>query len=293
MGDIEIHATATDNCDEDPVCEIIEIESNEDVDGIGDGNTSPDWELAGGMHARVRAERAGPGRGRVYTVRFSCTDDAGNSSEATASVRVPHNMGRGKGSANGSNGSNGSNDSGDSMTSDEEPVEPRLDRTRCVVKIDFDDDGSNRILAILDVSAAAGQIPTDDTATRLDDLEGYQLIIMLGDGEVAATFDASGRASGDNLRARWIPIASRIVIDIRDLDLAAILGINPARDGKHLRLDVPLIAVAVPPAPPEGGEASPPIVLFEDIIQCAYSQKPYEKGKGASVKQKRGRGGRR
>jgi hypothetical protein len=43
-------------------------------------------------HVRLRAERAGPGLGRVYTVLATCTDSHKNSSGATVTVAVRHNQ---------------------------------------------------------------------------------------------------------------------------------------------------------------------------------------------------------
>lgn len=40
----------------------------------------------------VRAERVGGGKGRIYTVTYTITDDAGNQSSASATVTVPHNQ---------------------------------------------------------------------------------------------------------------------------------------------------------------------------------------------------------
>jgi hypothetical protein len=43
---------------------------------------------------RLRAARNGSGSGRVYTVTYTLTDAAGNSSELSATVTVPHDRGR-------------------------------------------------------------------------------------------------------------------------------------------------------------------------------------------------------
>ena len=41
----------------------------------------------------MRAERAGPLNGRVYTVVYRVTDQSGNESMATAHATVPHDQG--------------------------------------------------------------------------------------------------------------------------------------------------------------------------------------------------------
>lgn len=40
----------------------------------------------------VRAERAGNGNGRVYTIHYTVTDDANNTTDHTCSVGVPHSQ---------------------------------------------------------------------------------------------------------------------------------------------------------------------------------------------------------
>jgi hypothetical protein len=64
------------------------VTSNEPVNGRGDGNTSPDWVVSGST-LQLRAERAGGGTGRIYTVTYTLTDQAGNSSTLSGTVTVP------------------------------------------------------------------------------------------------------------------------------------------------------------------------------------------------------------
>ena len=89
MIDVVINYSVSENCDSSPAC-VLSVTSNEPVDGTGDGDTSPDWEVIDAHHVRLRAERAGGGNGRVYTITITCTDAANNSSTATVTVSVPH-----------------------------------------------------------------------------------------------------------------------------------------------------------------------------------------------------------
>ncbi|MDB5084956.1 MAG: hypothetical protein JWN30_1842, partial [Bacilli bacterium] len=41
----------------------------------------------------LRANRLGDGTGRVYTITYTVTDYAGNSTSKTVTVTVPHDMG--------------------------------------------------------------------------------------------------------------------------------------------------------------------------------------------------------
>ena len=73
------------------VTRIVSVTSNEPVDGTGDGNTAPDWEVTGDLTLNLRAERSGMGEGRVYTITVESRDAAGNASRANVTVAVPHN----------------------------------------------------------------------------------------------------------------------------------------------------------------------------------------------------------
>lgn len=72
--------------------EIVGVRSNEPINGKGDGNTSPDWEVTGRLKLLLRAERAGGGSGRVYTITVKTYDAFGNSTMSDVKVRVPHDM---------------------------------------------------------------------------------------------------------------------------------------------------------------------------------------------------------
>lgn len=70
-----------------PVCSAA-VASNEPRNGNGDGNTAVDWQILSATRVRVRAERAGAGTGRIYTITVSCTDASGNTSADSATVTV-------------------------------------------------------------------------------------------------------------------------------------------------------------------------------------------------------------
>ncbi|MDX1618601.1 MAG: hypothetical protein R3224_07425 [Balneolaceae bacterium] len=79
-----------------PVTPIVTVASNEDTNGKGDGNTSPDWAIAdngdGTFDVYLRAERSGRRSGRVYTVTITATDASGNPAEEIVEVNVPHDQ---------------------------------------------------------------------------------------------------------------------------------------------------------------------------------------------------------
>ena len=91
MKNVNVDYTSTDNCPGPITCNIA-VTSDEPENGTGDGDTAPDWELIDDHHIKLRAERAGNGDGRVYTVKVTCTDQYGNSSSGIKTVLVPKNM---------------------------------------------------------------------------------------------------------------------------------------------------------------------------------------------------------
>jgi hypothetical protein len=88
---VAIDYSATDNCSAPAAITCaLGVASNEPVDGVGDGDTSPDWLVTGAHGTRLRAERSGGGNGRVYRVAVECRDEATNTVGATVDVVVPH-----------------------------------------------------------------------------------------------------------------------------------------------------------------------------------------------------------
>jgi hypothetical protein len=90
--DVTVSYGSTDPCSA-PVCTLT-VSSNEPVNGIGDGNTSPDWVVLDAHHVQLRAERSGTGDGRVYTITITCKDSASNTASSTATVTVAHDQGQ-------------------------------------------------------------------------------------------------------------------------------------------------------------------------------------------------------
>jgi hypothetical protein len=88
MVSLSIRASATDAVDPAPVCQIVSISSNEPINGLGDGDTAPDWAFSG-LSFQARAERSGTGSGRVYTINGECRDASGNVTAVSTAVRVP------------------------------------------------------------------------------------------------------------------------------------------------------------------------------------------------------------
>ena len=94
MVPIKVTAFASDVGSGIVSCKIISVTSNEPIDGLGDGDTSPDWQITGDLTVNLRAERSGAGAGRLYTITVLCVDKAGNGSTAIVTATVPHDMGK-------------------------------------------------------------------------------------------------------------------------------------------------------------------------------------------------------
>jgi hypothetical protein len=84
----------SDNCDPDPAVRLTSVLSTEPDNGPGDGDIADDVQDAQtGTDDRwylLRAERSGPGVGRVYTVTYSAKDSSGNETTNDAVVTVSH-----------------------------------------------------------------------------------------------------------------------------------------------------------------------------------------------------------
>jgi hypothetical protein len=83
---IRIDGVTTDG---GPGVRIVQVTQDEPVDGLGDGDTSPDAVIENDT-VLLRAERSGNGNGRVYRVSFTATDRSGLACSGAVTVTVPH-----------------------------------------------------------------------------------------------------------------------------------------------------------------------------------------------------------
>jgi DNA-binding beta-propeller fold protein YncE len=94
MVPVSITISAIDSCSATVTSQIIDVTSNEPVDGLGDGDTAPDWLITGPLTLNLRAERSGNGAGRIYTITIECRDAAGNKATGIVTVKVPKSQGK-------------------------------------------------------------------------------------------------------------------------------------------------------------------------------------------------------
>jgi hypothetical protein len=89
---VPVHIGGVTDPDNDTITiAVTSVRQDEPVNGIGDGNTSPDAFIQGGG-VWLRAERAGPLNGRVYYVNFTADDGHGGQCSGTVTVCVPHDQ---------------------------------------------------------------------------------------------------------------------------------------------------------------------------------------------------------
>ena len=85
----------TDPDNEDVTIAITGVTQDEPVDGLGDGDTSPDAVIQGDK-VLLRAERSGKGNGRVYEIHFTADDGHGSTCDGSVRMSVPHDKKKGE-----------------------------------------------------------------------------------------------------------------------------------------------------------------------------------------------------
>ena len=94
MVPVKVSVDVKDDKDPQPVVTLAAVQSNEADNGLGDGDTANDIQGAAiGTDDRdllLRAERSGKGTGRVYTLTYQARDAAGNITNESVTVSVPH-----------------------------------------------------------------------------------------------------------------------------------------------------------------------------------------------------------
>jgi len=76
------------------------VTSNEPVNGLGDGDQAPDWEILDDHNVLLRAERSGTGTGREYYIIIESHDESWNYSNQQVIITVPHDKGLSAGGSN-------------------------------------------------------------------------------------------------------------------------------------------------------------------------------------------------
>jgi hypothetical protein len=89
---ITITVTTYDLGDPSPSITLVSITSSEPDNSYGDGNTADDIAILDDFTFNLRAERSGPGSGRIYTITYQATDASGNVASASITIETPHNQ---------------------------------------------------------------------------------------------------------------------------------------------------------------------------------------------------------
>jgi len=72
--DVTASVSVSDNFDPIPTVTLISVTSNEADNGLGDGDTASDILIVDDFRFKLRAERSGKGRGRVYAITYLVAD---------------------------------------------------------------------------------------------------------------------------------------------------------------------------------------------------------------------------
>jgi hypothetical protein len=92
MVEVKVNYTATDNITGATINDgQLSVSSSEPLTGLGSGDYAPDWEVVDAHTVRLRAERAGIGNGRTYTIVVTCKNSKGSASTQIVTVAVPKN----------------------------------------------------------------------------------------------------------------------------------------------------------------------------------------------------------
>ena len=95
MRRIQLNVQASDDCGS-VTSRVVSVTSNEPELGRGSGNHAPDWIIGQDGSLALRAERSGKNKGgRIYTITIATSDEAGNSTNGTVTVIVPHDRRKG------------------------------------------------------------------------------------------------------------------------------------------------------------------------------------------------------
>lgn len=94
MVTVDVPGAVRDNCPGITEYKILGVTSNEPENGLGDGDTAPDWQIVGDHTVLLRAERSGRGAGRIYTILIQGVDAAGNTVQGSVQVVVPRSRGK-------------------------------------------------------------------------------------------------------------------------------------------------------------------------------------------------------
>lgn len=82
---VSVSVSVSDDMDPAPICRISGATSSEP--------TAPEAiDINGALTVRLRAEREASGDGRAYSIEISCSDASGNTSSASITVLVPHDI---------------------------------------------------------------------------------------------------------------------------------------------------------------------------------------------------------
>ncbi len=189
MREVKVNYSVGDNCTSPASCEL-SVTSNEPVNGIGDGNTWPDWEVIDDHHVRLRAERSGRGNGRVYTIKVTCKDQQGNTNTRTTTVVVPHN--RNSNNPNAADCPQGNRESGLQAV-----ISPNPGRGAFMLNIQTDNQADRIQIRISNMSGR--------NVANISNLIGSQ-VVRIGDGLEAGVYIVKITQGSETIQLKLIKV---------------------------------------------------------------------------------------
>ena len=187
MKEVTVHYKAGDDCPDFGGCEL-SVTSNEAVNGSGDGNTSPDWEVIDDHHVKLRAERSGNGNGRVYTIRVTCKGPLGDTFSRTTTVVVPHD----RRNYNSADCPQGNRESGLQAV-----LSPNPGRGAFMLNIQTDNNADRIQIVITNMS---GRI-----VSTISNIIGSQ-VVRIGDGLEAGVYFVTITQGGETIKLKLIKV---------------------------------------------------------------------------------------
>ena len=91
---VSILVDVSDAVDAHPSCRIASVSSEGTPAQHEHDPFEPDWQITGPLTLKLRAERSGSERDRLYRIAVVCADASGNIAQTSVVVTVPHDRGR-------------------------------------------------------------------------------------------------------------------------------------------------------------------------------------------------------
>ena len=90
----DLSDNSSNNGNPAPGVSLVSVTSDEPDSGLGDGDVANDIQIVNDHTFMLRAEHAGDGKGRAYTITYQTSGSCGNVTTSSVTVTVPHDKGK-------------------------------------------------------------------------------------------------------------------------------------------------------------------------------------------------------